>query len=51
MSFLIPLGVGFHYWPNNTIGLGATFLLNLTDLDTGGDDTNIMPSLMFGIRF
>jgi hypothetical protein len=30
----------------------ATFLLNFTDLDTGGGTgTNVMPGLTFGVRF
>jgi len=51
-SFLIPVGAGLHYWVTKDIGLGGTFLLNFTDLDTGpGGDTNVMPGLTFGIRY
>jgi hypothetical protein len=50
-SFLIPLGVGLDYALNQNVSLISTFLLNLTDLDTGnGNDTNVMPGLTFGVR-
>jgi len=51
-SFLIPLGVGLDYALNQKVSLISTFLLNLTDLDTGnGNDTNVMPGLTFGVRY
>jgi hypothetical protein len=51
-SFLIPLGVGLDYALNQNVSLISTFLLNLTDLDTGnGNDTNVMPGLTFGVRY
>jgi hypothetical protein len=51
-SFLIPLGTSVHYRLRNGLGLGGTFLLNLTDLDTGpGGDTNVMPAVTFGVRY
>lgn len=51
-SFLIPLGVGLDYALNEKISLISTFLLNLTDIDTGnGNDTNVMPGLTFGARY
>ncbi len=51
-SFLIPIGASLYYWTTDSLSLGATFLLNFTDLDVGfGNDTNIMPALAFGVRF
>ena len=51
-SFLIPLGVGLDYQINPQLAVKTDFLLNLTDLDhRGHNDTNVMPSLTFGIRF
>ena len=51
-SFLIPLGVGLDYVLNQQVSVISTFLLNLTDLDTGsGNDTNVMPGLTFGLRY
>lgn len=51
-SFLIPLGAGADYRLNNELSITGTFLLNLTDLDTGrGGDTNVMPGFTVGIRF
>jgi hypothetical protein len=51
-SFLIPVGAGLHYWVTKDLGIGGTFLLNFTDLDTGpGGDTNVMPGLSFGVRY
>jgi hypothetical protein len=50
-SFLIPLGASLYY-DIGRVDLGGTFLLNLTDLDTGpGGDTNVMPGLTFGVRY
>jgi len=54
-SFLIPLGVGVDYQINPGLALKSDFLLNFTDLDVGRgrghNDTNVMPSLTFGVRF
>jgi hypothetical protein len=51
-SWLIPLGVGLDYGLTDTMSVTATFLLNLTDLDTGrGSGANVMPGLIFGVRF
>ena len=51
-SFLIPLGVGLDYQLNSQLAVKTDFLLNFTDLDhRGHNDTNVMPSLTFGIRF
>lgn len=51
-SWLIPLGFGVDYALNNALSLTGTFLLNLTDLDTGrGSDTSVMPGATFGVRF
>lgn len=52
-SFLIPLGVGMDYQINPQLAFTSDFLLNITDLDHGRgyNDTNVMPSLTFGVRF
>jgi hypothetical protein len=51
-SWLIPLGVGLDYAVTPTISLTTTFLLNFTDLDTGGGTgAHAMPGLTFGFRF
>lgn len=51
-SFLIPIGVGFDYALNRNVSATATFLLNLTDIDTGvGARPHVMPGLTFGFRF
>lgn len=54
-SFLIPLGFGVEYQINSQLAFKSDFLLNITDLDLGrgrgNDDTNVMPSLTFGVRF
>jgi hypothetical protein len=51
-SWLIPLGVGFEFAVDRRLAVTATFLLNFTDLDTGGGTgTNVMPGLTFGVRF
>jgi hypothetical protein len=51
-SWLIPVGAGLDYALTDTISVMATFLLNLTDLDTGrGSGTTVMPGLTFGVRF
>lgn len=54
-SFLIPLGVGVDYQINSGLAFKSDFLLNFTDLDVGRgrghNDTNVMPSLTFGVRF
>ena len=51
-SWVIPIGVGLDYALSRTLGLTTTFLLNFTDLNTGGGtDANVMPGLTFGLRF
>jgi len=54
-SFLIPIGVGVDYQINPGLAFKSDLLLNFTDLDVGRgrghDDTNVMPSLTFGVRF
>lgn len=51
-SWLIPIGVGIDYRVSQIVSLTATFLLNFTDLDTGGGTgANVMPGLTFGVRF
>ena len=54
-SFLIPLGIGVDYQLSSQLALKSDFLLNFTDLDLGPgrghNDTNVMPSLTFGVRF
>ena len=54
-SFLIPMGVRVDYQINPSLAFKSDFLLNFTDLDfgrgRGHDDTNVMPSLTFGVRF
>jgi len=51
-SFLIPIGVGFDYALNRNVSATATFLLNITDVDTGfNNHHHVMPGLTFGLRF
>ena len=51
-SWLIPIGVGLDYALSRTLGLTTTFLLNFTNLNTGGGtDAHVMPGLTFGLRF
>lgn len=51
-SWLIPIGVGIDFAVSKSISLTADFLLNFTDLDTGGGTgANVMPGLTFGVRF
>lgn len=52
-SFLIPLGIGMDYQINPGLALKSDFLLNFTDLDHGRgyNDTTVLPSLTFGMRF
>jgi hypothetical protein len=51
-SWLIPLGVGLDYTISPKISVTATFLLNFTDVDTGGGTgAHVMPGLTFGVRF
>ena len=51
-SWLLPIGVGFEYALDRRLAVTATFLLNFTDLDTGGGTgTNVMPGLTLGVRF
>src|SRR5439155_23262858 len=51
-SWLIPLGIGVDYMLTTKISFTTTFLLNFTNLDTGGGtDAHVMPGLTFGLRF
>ena len=51
-SWLIPIGIGLDYTLNQQLSFMATFLLNFTDLDTGGGTgAHVMPGLTFGVRF
>jgi len=51
-SWLIPLGVGADYALTDRLNLTGTFLLNVSDLDTGrGSGANAMPGLTVGVRF
>lgn len=51
-SFLIPIGAGLDYALSTHVSATATFLLNLTDIDTGfGTHAHVMPGLTFGLRF
>ena len=51
-SWLIPMGVGVDYMLTSKISFTTTFLLNFTDLHTGGGtDAHVMPGLTFGVRF
>jgi len=51
-SFLIPIGVGFDYALSRQVSGTATFLLNITDIDTGfNNHHHVMPGLTFGLRF
>ena len=50
-SWVIPFGAGLYYGGTDALDFGATFMLNFTDLDTGRDDSSIMPSLTFGVRY
>jgi hypothetical protein len=51
-SWLIPLGVGADYALSPTLSATGTFLINLTDLDTGRrTGADVMPGLTFGLRF
>jgi hypothetical protein len=50
-SWLIPLGLGYDHTLDNGVTVTATTLVNFTNLDVAGDDTNVMPSLVFGLRF
>lgn len=50
-SWLVPLGVGIDH-TMDALSLYAMFLLNLTDLDTGGGtEADLMPGVTFGVRF
>jgi hypothetical protein len=51
LSWLIPLGVGVDYALSDTLSATWTFLLNFTDLDTGRRDADVMPAVIFGLRF
>lgn len=51
-SWLVPMGVGYDYTLNSGTSLNATALVNLTNLHTGtGSGADVMPGLMFGLRF
>ena len=51
-SWLIPIGVGADVAISPTVSFTTDFLLNFTDLNTGGGTgSNVMPGLIFGIRF
>jgi len=51
-SWLIPMGIGVDYMLTPKISFTTTFLLNFTDLDTGGGTgAHVMPGLTFGVRF
>src|SRR5881296_883082 len=50
-TFLIPIGVGFDYALNRNVSATATFLLNLTDINTSVTSPHVMPGLTFGLRF
>jgi hypothetical protein len=51
-SWLIPLGFGLDFMLTPTSSFTTTFLLNFTDLDTGGGTgAQAMPGLTFGFRF
>ena len=51
-SFLIPIGVGFDYALSRNVSATSTFLLNITDVDTGfNNHHHVMPGLTFGLRF
>lgn len=51
-SWLIPIGVGADFAISRTVSFTTDFLLNFTDLNTGGGTgSNVMPGLTFGVRF
>jgi hypothetical protein len=51
-SWLMPFGAGLDYAVTPKVSLTSTFLLNFTDLNTGGrTGTSVMPGLTFGVRF
>ncbi len=51
-SWLIPIGVGLDFAISRTVSLTSDFLLNFTDLNTGGGTgANVLPGLTFGVRF
>jgi hypothetical protein len=50
-SWLIPVGIGYDHTLDSGMTVTATTLVNFTNLDVAGDDTNAMPSVMFGLRF
>jgi hypothetical protein len=46
------MGVGVDYMLTSKISFMTTFLLNFTDLNTGGGTgAHVMPGLTFGLRF
>jgi len=51
-SWLVPLGIGYEHTLESGTVLNATSLVNFTDLHTGaGTGADVMPGLMFGVRF
>ena len=51
-SWLIPLGIGYEYTLPSGTTLNATSMVNFTNLHTGGGSgADVMPGLMFGVRF
>jgi hypothetical protein len=51
-SWMLPIGAEVDYEFQRGWHLASTFLLTVTDLDTGrGDDTIIMPTWTIGLRF
>ncbi|MBI2884874.1 MAG: hypothetical protein HYY15_01730 [Candidatus Omnitrophica bacterium] len=51
-SWLVPLGIGYDYAVKSGMSLTAAFLLNFTNLNTGGGTgADVMPGFAFGLRF
>ncbi len=51
-SWLFPIGAEVDFGLTKKLHLAGNFLLNFTDLDTGGGaDTSIMPGFTVGLRF
>jgi len=51
-SWLVPIGLGYDYTLESGPSLTATALVNFTNLHPGGGSSaDVMPSLMFGVRF
>jgi hypothetical protein len=48
----MPLGLGADWAVSQALSFTGTFMLNFTDLDTGGGKSaDVMPGLTFGVRF